>query len=427
MKKSTIIMFVASTLFGFEFQPLGFTATGMGGAGVASAKGSTALYYNPALLAKHRYTAEFSLGVGIGGREYNLINRIDQLANKDDLSNTINHIADNAPKSGANKAGGYDKKMQDSLEQLYALSQGNGFSIQPTAEFGAQMGNFGLGIFGLGDLTAQAIVDRQHLYVIVKDTKNDSGYYYYDPKKDTYGASDKDLYNKYSLEYALDNNLTYINVNGIGIAEIPVGYAHSFDIKNSTLSVGMALKYMQGITYQNKIEIDSDSNELDNSLNDNQKTSSNLGVDLGLLLSADKINIGLVGKYLNSPKFKYYNGSEYKIKPMARGGINLELTSWLQFAMDIDLTTNNTAIKDYKSQYIGGGFNIHQSWFSIRAGAMRNMVQDEEGTILTAGLGLGLKWFELDVAAQAATKKGTYDGNDVPRYTKINLALISKW
>ena len=426
MKKSIIAVLATTALFGLDFQPMGFTSIGMGGAGVASAKGSMGLYYNPALLAKHRYSAEFSIGAGIGGREYNLINRIDKLANDDDLSNTIDQIAKHAPVSGSNKAGGYDKKMQDALEQLYALSQGNGLSIQPTAEFAAQMGDFGIGVFGEGDLTAQAVINRQHLYVIVKDTKG-SGYYYYDPKEDVYGASDKELYDKYSLEYALDNNLTYINVNGIAIAEVPIGYAHSFNINNSTLSVGIALKYMQGITYKNKISIDSDNDELENSLNDNKKTSSNVGVDLGLLLSSDKIDIGIVGKYLNSPKFKYYDGSEYTIHPMVRGGVNLELTDWLEFAMDIDLTQNNTSIKDFKSQYIGGGFNIHQSWFSIRAGAMRNMVQDEEGTILTAGLGFGLKWFQLDVSGEAATKTGTYDGNEIPRYFKVNIALLSRW
>ena len=426
MKKSILSILAASVLFGFEFQPLGFTSIGMGGAGVASAKGSMAIYYNPALLAKHRYTTEFSLGAGAGIREYNLINRIDKLANTDDLSNTIDEIAKHAPVSGSNKAGGYDKKMQDALEQLYALSQGNGVSIQPTAEFSAQMGKLGIGVLGLGDLTGQAVIDRQHLYVIVKDTK-DSGYYYYDPKQDVYGASSKELYDKYSLEYALDNNLTYLNVNGIGIAEVPIAYAYSFDLKNATLSAGVSLKYMQGITYKNKIDIDSDNNTLEKSLNDNQKVSNALGVDLGLLLSSDKIDIGLVGKYLNSPKFKFYDGTEYKIKPMVRGGINLELTDWLEFAMDIDLTENDTAIKDFKSQYIGGGFNIHQSWFSVRAGARRNMVQDEEGTILTAGLGFGLKWFSLDVAAEASTKTGTYEGNEIPRYAKVNVALLSRW
>ncbi len=426
MKKLLISLIVSSFLFGFEFQPMGFTSAGMGGAGVANAKGSVGLYYNPALLAKHRYSAEISLGVGIGVREYNLINRIDRLANEDKLSETIKHIADNAPVSGSNIASGDNKRMEDALKQLYALSQGNGFSIQPTAEFAAQFGNFGIGVFGEGDFTAQAVIDRQHLYVIVKD-KDNGGYYYYDPKHDVYGASSKEMYEKYSLEYALDNNLTYLDVKGIGIAEVPIGYAKSFNIKNSTLSVGIALKYMQGITYKNQISIDTNSDELEDSLKDNKKTSSSFGLDLGLLLSADKINIGLVAKNLNSPKFKFYDGSEYKVKPMVRGGINLELTNWLEFAMDIDLTKNDTLIKDFKSQYIGGGFNIHQSWFSIRAGAMRNMVQDEEGTIITAGLGLGLKWFQLDLAAEASTKTGTYDGQDIPRYFKVNVALISRW
>ena len=425
MKKSILTILSASVLFGFGFQPLGFTAIGMGGAGVASAKGSMALYYNPALLAKHRYTTELSLGAGIGIREYNLIDRIDKLANKDDLTNTINQIAQHAPVSGSNTADGTNKKMQDALEQLYALSQGNGVSIQPTAEFAGQIGNFGIGVLNLGDITGQAVIDRQHLYVIVK---NNSGYYYYDPKHDVYGASSKGLYDKYSLEYALDHNLTYINISGIDIAEVPIGFAHSFNLNNnSNLSVGIALKYMEGITYKNKIAIDSNNHTLQNSLNDNKKVSSQLGVDLGLLLSNDKINIGIVGKDLNSPTFKFYDGSEYKIKPMVRGGINLELTNWLEFAMDIDLTKNNTAIKDYKSQYVGGGFNIHQSWFSIRAGARRNMVQNNEGTILTTGFGLGLKWFSLDLAAEAATKSGTYNGHKIPRYAKVNIAFISRW
>jgi hypothetical protein len=112
---------------------------------------------------------------------------------------------------------------------------------------------------------------------------------------------------------------------------------------------------------------------------------------------------------------------------MVRTGIALDLTDYMTFAMDIDLTENDTSISDYKSQYIGGGFNIHQSWFSIRMGAMRNMVQDEEGVILTAGLGIGLKWLQLDISGEASTKSGTYDGNDIPRYFKLNAALISRW
>jgi len=426
MKKYLLSMLAGSVLFGFEFQPLGFTAVGMGGAGVANAKGSMALYYNPALLAKHRYGVEFSLGAGIGMRENNLIDRIDRLANDDELSDTIDEIEKHAPVSGSNTADGTNKKMEDALNQLKALSNGNGFSIQPTAEFSAQMGNFGIGVLAIGDVTAQAIIDKQHLSLIIKDDDKEE-YYEYKPKEDTYLVSNKTNYDKYSLEYALDNNLTYININGIVVSEVPVGYAKSFDLKNSTISVGVALKYMEGITYKNNIAVDSDNDELDDSLDKNQETSSQLGIDVGALWSFDKLDIGIVGKDINSPEFKFYDGTKYKIKPMVRGGVNLELTNWLNFAIDIDLTRNDTAIKNYKSQYVGGGFNIHQSWFSIRAGMRKNIAQNSEGNIITAGLGFGLKWFSLDVAAEASTKKGTYDGNEIPKYAKINIALLSRW
>jgi len=426
MKKYLLTIVSSSLLFGLEFTPLGFTPAGMGGAGVASAKGSLALYYNPALLAKHNYTVEFSLGSGLGIREYNLINRINKLANEYKLTTTLENIKNNAPNSKSNEANGDNIKLKKALNELYALSQGNGLSIIPTAEFSAQIGKFGIGVFGVGDLTTQAVIDREHLYTILKDPQG-GGYYYYNPDTDVYGATDKLTYEKHSLQYALENKLTYLNVNGIVLAEVPIGYAYTFDLINSQLSIGVGIKYMQGATYKTKLEIDSNEDELQNSLNDNSKISSAIGVDLGVLLTSDKMSLGLVGKYLNSPKFQYYDGSEYKINPMIRAGISIDLTNWINIAMDIDLTKNDTSIKDYKSQYIGGGINFHQSWFSIRAGLMQNMLQEEEGIIITTGLGFGLKWLQLDLSAQASTKQGTFKNANIPRYTKFNLALISRW
>ena len=426
MKKILLISAVAAvSLFGLDFAPLGYKSIGMGGAGVANATGSASAYYNPALLAKHRYTVEISLSAGLGMREINLIDPIDKLANDYKLTDTIKTIADNAPVSGSNKPETRNN-IKGALNEIYKLSTGNGVTVEPTAAFSFQIGNFGLGVYGLGDLTANAVIDRERLYLIFY-SEDTNGYYYYIPDTDTYGSTDKQTYEKYSLEYALDNNLTYLNVNGIGIAEVPISYATTFDVKGAEVSIGMNLKYMQGVTYKTTLKLDTDSDTLEDSLDTNKKTSTDVGVDLGVLVNAGGIRFGLVGKYLNSPEFDYYDGSKYKIDPMVRGGVALDLTNWLTFAMDIDLTENDTGIKDFKSQYVGGGFNIHQSWFSIRAGAMRNLVQDEEGTILTAGVGFGLKWFQLDVAAEASTKKGTYDGNDIPRYFKVNVALVSRW
>ncbi len=430
MKKLlSISLLTVLSLSAFEFQPLGFRSIGMGGAGVANASGSAAAYYNPALLGLNRYTTEISLSLGAGVREINLIDHLDKISNDYKLTDTIDVIKEHAPISGSNKSDSYraDLKIQGALKEIYKLSQGNGLTAEPTVAFSAQIKNFAVGVYAVGELEANAVIDRQHLYLIFKDEKN-GGYYYYYPKTDTYGATDEETYKKYSLEYALDNNLTYVSVNGIGLAEVPLSFAYTKEITGAEVSFGMNLKYIQGVTYKNILNLDSDSDDLENSLNDNKKLSSNFGVDLGVLIKTDDIRIGLVGKYLNRPKFKYYDGSKVSIQPMVRGGVAVDLTNWLTFAMDIDLTENSTNIPDYKSQYIGGGFDFHPaSWFSLRAGAMRNMVQDEEGTILTAGFGFGLKWFQLDVAGEAATKTSTYDGNKIPRYFKINVALLSRW
>ena len=427
MKKLLSIALLTSLSLAMEFQPLGFRSIGMGGAGVATASGSNAAYYNPALLAFSNYDVEFNLEVGIGMREVNLVDPLDKIVNTYELSDTIDKITEHAPFSGTNSKQTRDN-IQGALKEIYKLSVGNGAEIEPTASFSAQIENFALGVYGIGEIESNAVIDRQHLYLIFKDKKN-SGYYYYYPKTDTYGATDKNTYENYSLEYALDNNLTYVNVKGLAIAEVPLSYAHKFPVKNADLSIGINLKYMEGITYSNILSLENtDSDTLNDSLDKNKKVSSSIGVDVGILLKADKIKVGLIGKNLNSPKFDFYDGSQYTLSPMYRAGVAVDLNSWITFAMDIDLSKNSTFIPGYNSQYVGGGLDIHPgSWISFRAGIMRNMVQDEEGNIITAGVGLGLKWFQLDVAGEAATKTGTYDGNDIPRYFKVNVALLSRW
>ena len=425
--KKLISIALVSSLFAVEFQPLGFKAIGMGGAGVANASGSNAAYYNPALLAKQNYTVETNLEVGIGLREINLINPLDKLVNTYDLSGTIDEIKKHAPISHSNKQSTIDN-IKGAQKEIYRLSLGNGLEVEPTTSFSFQIGSYALGVYGIGEMAANVHVDRERLYLIFKDKKK-GGYYYYYPDKDTYGATDKETYENKSLEYALDNNLTYVNVSGVGIAEVPLSYARSFDIKGATVSFGTNLKYINGITYKNKLALeDTDSNTLEKSLNDNQTTTSTYGIDLGVLISSDRVRFGIVGKYLNSPKLKFYDGESYKILPMVRAGMAIDATDWITFAIDYDLTANETLLTDYKSQYVGGGVDIHpSSWFSFRFGASGNMLETEEGPILTTGIGLGLKWFQLDIAAQASTKNGTYKGNSIPRYTKINLALISRW
>lgn len=194
--------------------------------------------------------------------------------------------------------------------------------------------------------------------------------------------------------------------------------------------VGGAVKYMQAVTYIQNMKIDNSGTQSNSTKLD--KTSSSVGVDLGLAYQpyfSKDLTLGLVAKDLNTPEFKFVDGTKVKLDPMVRAGFAYNIFESLEIAADIDLTKNKTLVSGADSQMVGGGLNYHPaSWFSLRGGAMQNLdSKDNAGLIYTAGLGFGLKWLQLDLSGQYASKTTTVDGTSYPEYAKINLALISRW
>lgn len=410
-----------------EFQPIGFESMSMGGAGVASAKGSMAGYYNPALLSRSTYTTEVGLSVGAGVREHKLAENLDQL-NQLQFTDAISRVAANAPVAGSNPV---DKdRLATSQTILSGMAGGkNGLALMPSAALGIQVKRVGIGIYGTSDATATAVVDPDRLAFILQ---NGSNYYSYDPVGDMYAVSDATTYANTSLEYAVNNGRTYVKLSGLAVAELPVSYGHPFELGLGKLGVGASLKYMNAMTYNASIKVDTASGDIGDQLDGKEKSSTAMGVDAGLLFTPaafEKLTVGLVGKNLNSPSFETaVSGESYKVEPQVRAGLDLALFSKLNLAVDMDLTSNKTFITGMDSQYLGGGLNFHPaSWFSLRAGAMQNLASSDEGTVLTAGLGFGLKWVQVDVAAQMSTSKGYLDGQEVPRYARANVSLVSRW
>lgn len=478
----------------YEFQPLGFESIGMGGAGVASARGPMAGYYNPALLARSNHPFELNLGAGLSLREHNLADNIDQLS-KCDLSNMLNTISNGL--NNVNSPSSFDEKTRRDIVTAQGVltnmanSQRNNLSVMPNASLGAQMGHFSIGVFATSDAGANAVVSQSNTELIFKQTGQtytindgtpggrtitaDVYYKYYpgDPDagvgesysynavvqtdsaavvaRDTsvnladYGVStgpcvyDGSLtpaaYENSSLQAGVNEKKTYLDLKGIALTEVPISYAREFSTPVGVLSIGASAKLMQGITYASKIDIDTDSSDVSDNLSDNSETSTAVGFDLGFLYQPKPLKnvyIGLVGKNLNSPKFKTKSSGttteDYTVDPLYRVGLDYNIFhNRLDFAVDYDLSKNSIATGG-ESQYLGGGVNYHPtSWFSLRGGAMQNMANSDEGTVLTAGLGLGLKWISLDIAAEMSNKKGMYDGNEIPSYTKVSASLVSRW
>lgn len=420
-------IFLASPTLAIEFQPLGFESASMGGAGVASAKGSFAAYYNPALLSEYRHGMQISLSAGVGMREVNVADHIDKLVEAD-IGGTLGRIADNAPVNGSNTQSDQDN-VATIKNELAALSGKNGIQIMPSAVFGIQIGNFGFGAYNVSEATAYAVIDPNRLDLILE---YGGLYAEYDETKDEYTASNITEYEARSFDYAMQNDLTYLKLTGLAYMEVPLAFGFKFSTPIGKLGFGASFKAMPGYTYDQKIAIDTESGDLGDEMSGAENKDSSFGFDLGMLYkpsALENLTLGIVGKNLNTPKFETATGGTMAVKPQIRAGLAYDFWSdRLTMALDADLTRNETFIPGYNSQFIGGGINFHPfSWLSLRGGVMRNLQQPDDGSIFTAGLGFGLKWFQLDVTGQVSDKQAEFEESQIPRYMRVQIALVSKW
>ena len=427
-------VFFSGSAMAMEFHHIGYEAISMGGAGVASSTGSFAAYYNPALLPEHKNSVNVSFSAMYGHREINIAEHIDNLADIDidktiaDLENYYNGgLVGTVPSS-------VQQNVKTIKSELRALSVKNGIQMTPSIALGIQAGNFGFGAYMVSEASASAVIDSNHLDLIFYEEISGK-YIKYNEVTNSFSiltGNGAQQYNNESIQYALDEKLTKINLYGLAYIEIPIAYGRRFATEFGNINVGGAFKIMPGYTFEYSLDIDSESGDLTDAWQDYYEESTTFGIDLGLLYKPSivkNLSIGLVVKNLNTPEFDTATGGTIEAAPLVRTGIAYDLLGdSITLALDLDLTKNETYISNYYSQYIGGGINFHPlSWLSLRAGITQNIQESDEGTILTGGLGLGVKWLQLDVAGQYGTKSGTIGGNDIPRVAKIQIALVSKW
>ncbi len=407
-----------------QFQTLGYKSVAMGGAGVASSSGSVATYNNPALLAKSEYDVEISLGAGVSYQDHGAgasMQALDDSGFLDTMDRISNDYTTLTPADQTNLVNG---------KNIILAMDGNAAQVAPQAYFATQIGSFGIGVFGSSDVVATAVVDQAYSRLIFENSVT-PGTYYELNDNGTQSVSDSTAYNASSLEYAVKNNRTYVQALGIALGEVPIAYGHKLELSGGNLMIGGALKYMQAVTYTEKLSIDNtDSSSTSSTKQD--KTSTSFGVDLGLAYEpsfATDLTLAMVAKDLNTPEFIFADGSTVKVKPMLRAGVAYNIFESLEVAADVDLTKNETFVSGVESQMVGGGLNWHPaSWFAIRGGAMKNLdANDKADLIYTAGIGFGLKWFQLDLSGQMSSKTSTVGDTTVPQYAKVNLALISRW
>ena len=423
---STILLLGVSSLHAIKFETLGYKSISMGGAAVASSTGSIATYNNPALLGKTPYTVEVSMGGGASEYDHGAlasIQKLDDLGFIDTLDNLPENLNDITEQETTTLLDG---------TQIVIDMDGNAVTVAPQAYLGAQVYGFGFGVFGSTDATAIADVNQSATRLIFSDTGSATGYSEISTSGITIDVSESDYLN-YSIDSAINDGSTALDVRGAAIVEVPLAYGHNFETTLGNIMVGGAVKYMHAITYTERLKID-DSGEVANDVKKDQE-SSNFGVDIGLAYQpsfAYDLTFGIVAKNLNSPEFDFADGTTYTIDPLVRAGVAYNIFDSLQVAADYDITSNKTLNNEVESQMVGGGLNYEPftDFFalSLRAGLMQNLHSgDKAGLIYTAGMGIGVKWFQIDLSGQMSSNSNTVEDVTVPQYAKVNVALISRW
>jgi hypothetical protein len=346
--------------------------------------------------------------------------------------------------------------MKEAIDILtQEVGSNNAFLLSVTPSIAVQASDmFAVGVYSNADVAFRINIDESYDKLISKQQNDDNVDVYYQLVTDENGqysqydytvTIDDPGYQSSSIEYANDNDKNYVQVDSLVFAEVPISYAHLIDTNYGSWSVGGSLKPMSLQSYRKTVLLGVDSDNANDNIDDYKVSyDSTFGLDLGMAFRPNdsRTTFALVAKNINTPTFKVnevaqtltntgYEAEDYKIKPMVRAGVSYPVwNNNIEFALDVDLTKNETSIKGEESQLVGGGAEFHPaSWFAFRLGAMQDMASEkfDDGTILTTGFGIGLKWLQLDVSGMMSTQKGEYDGNEIPRYMAANVSLVSKW
>jgi F plasmid transfer operon, TraF, protein len=355
-----LLSLLATPALAVEFAVVGPRAAGMGGAGVAVTTDAFATYWNPAGLAMVK-----SMDVRIQGTA--------QVTDRVGIGSALNDLQDFNPNdtSPANLA-----KAQGIANQINRA----GATVSGVGAAGLYFkGHFGEHAFGFN----------------VSDVATSGGF-----------VSSPLQVTQTPPATGPVTITGQMALRALEARQAAFSYAYAFADK--TFAIGVTGKIIQGAAYSNTTNLQGgqDPNLLNNL--GKARISTSYGIDVGAMYRPSSwLRFGVVAKDINQPTFDAPDGLQYKLTPQVRGGMAVNPWSTMTITADMDITSNQTLVPGLKSQVLSLGMEqtILSEFLSLRVGTYKN-VQDA-GSIFTptAGLGIRIFAFRLDLA-------GGYDFNE---------------
>lgn len=262
--------------------------------------------------------------------------------------------------------------------------------------------------------------------------------------KDAQPLLEKLLGGNYQSIFA--RNQSNITVRGISVSELAVGYGQDCSFLSSSLNklyVGANVKYLYGVVGYLKQSVWEEgvvtSETVLKDFTKNYKGSNALSLDFGLLYDLKenyRFRAGLVGKNINKPEFSQPEaavldglGDKFVLDSQWRTGVAVWPFNWLLISADYDLTENKTVVNGYNSRVfaLGTELNIlNRSYLnlSLRAGAFKNLASQSSPLTYTAGVGLNLLHFVLDLSGAISSETVEIEnGKSIPSFAYLMLGI----
>lgn len=400
MKRYYSILFAVSLVMlpalaqAAQFAVLGPRALGMGGASVAAVNDSTAVYWNPAALANSR-KVDIRLTAGAAIRDYmDISNNWDRINVIYEEINALNYSAVNELKTFL-----LDMDRPGSVTNIDVTG-----GLLVSFPISSSAVAISVPVIGFAELFPT--IDTLHLNTVVPAAPADG----------------------------ISNNNSAVTAVGVILVEPAVSFATSL---GDHFLIGANAKMIYASTFLHSVSIRQGTYDtFSDDMNNSETTSSKASIDAGILYKpVAGLDLGLVGRYLNSPSFPIAGtvavregtgnvalapvaAGEIEIKPQYRAGVAWKPIDNLTLSADFDLSKNKSFTESTEDQTIAGGIELTmlKEILSLRAGAYKNTANDLANVVYTAGLGLRVFFLRIDVA-------GAYDFKEQEAQASASLAL----